>query len=548
MKAEFDAMVRDNQMTKVLLGMDDYTFVKTEKDIYADCRGTQEKVLLEMLKANADTEYGRKYNFAGIKSVEEYQAKVPVTDWEDYIEYSQRMQRGEENVTFPGKATFFYRTSGTTSSYKLIPESVRERVSRGMISRGRITEMILHLGPEVQERVFAFFNKSALDMTEGGIPYGTASGRSSENTSPDMVKKLTYPPQLVNEFEGDELKYMMLRFSLCYDNVSAILGNNALMLRTLIDFGKAHAEDLINDIRRGVSKYPVSEKLKAAVGDLMDPDPDRADELEKLYKEDKFIPKYYWKKLRAAAFWLGGSVGVYVKNIKNLLPDTTQYYDVGYGASEGKINIPILPGTPAGVLATMCNFYEFIPEEGGAPITADKLEQGKNYDLIITNNAGLYRYDLKDLIHVDSFTGNTPNIYFLSKLADVANLAQEKIPGVMLIEAITDIMREEKIEFKMAQVFPDPETQSYIVCLEPSDESAINAENYEALKEKLDSGLRSRLIQYDTYRGKLLNKTGLAVMKTGWADEMIKKYTRGNATSAQVKVPVVANKMPVIVS
>ena len=241
-----------------------------------------------------------------------------------------------------------------------------------------------------------------------------------------------------------------------------------------------------------------------------------------------------------ASFWLGGSVGVYVDSVRPLLPEGIRYVDVGYGASETKINIPMKPNTPAGALAVFSSFFEFIPEEGGAPLLAHELEDGKNYELILTTNAGLYRYRLKDLVRVDGFTGTTPNIYFLTKLADVANIAQEKIPGSMLIEAIRDTAAEAGNPCRMAQVYPNSDAASYVICMEAEK----MPEDMAAFEKTMDEGLRSRLTQYDTYRGKLLNPCRIVLMKKEWADDQMKKYAKGNATAAQVKVPVVIDAMP----
>ena len=42
----------------------------------------QKKILFEYLQRNKDTEYGKKYNFAAIKTVEDYQRSVPMSDCE----------------------------------------------------------------------------------------------------------------------------------------------------------------------------------------------------------------------------------------------------------------------------------------------------------------------------------------------------------------------------------------------------------------------------------------------------------------------------------
>ncbi len=523
-----------------MIGLNDLDFVRAKRMLYADCENTQKLLLTELLYANKDTEFGRAHHFDEIRSIEDYRKNVPLSDWEDYAPYVERLGKGEEDILFPGKTTFFYRTSGTTASYKFIPESEREALSRQALGRARATELFLMFGQKVKNRVFAFFNRSSFDASEGGIQRGTASGRSSELTSPELVRCLTYPPQVVNEFEGEALMYMMLRTSIRYRDVTAITGNNALMVKNLVEYGQAHAGELIADIRSGTCKYEMSDSLRALLADVLAADPARADELERLADEGHFTPRYYWPELMGAAFWLGGSVGVYVDSVRPLLPEGIRYVDVGYGASEAKINIPMKPNTPAGALAVFCEFFEFIPEGGGEPLLAHQLEDGKNYELILTTNAGLYRYRLKDLVHVDGFTGTTPNIYFVTKLADVANLAQEKIPGSMLIEAIWDAAAKAGNPCRMAQVYPDPDSASYVICMEAEK----IPEDMAAFEKTMDEGLRSRLIQYDTYRGKLLNPCRVALMREGWADAQMKKYAKGNATTAQVKVPVVIGRMP----
>ncbi len=528
------------QLAKILLGLDDYGFLKAVEALMADCKGTQQLLLHEMIAANKDTEFGKAHNFADIKSIDDFRKNVPLTDWEDYASYAERLQKGESDLIFPGKASFFYRTSGTTASYKFIPESERETFARKAISRARNTEIFVMTSPKAATRVFAFFNKSSLDKTEAGIPCGTASGRSSELVSPELQKRLTYVPQVVNEFEGDKLLYMMLRCSIIYSDVTALLGNNAKMLKNISDFAIAHADEIIEDIRNGGCRYDMSDELKEMLKEQLTANPERADELQKLSSEGKFIPKYYWPQLMAAGFWLGGSVGVYVDEVRPILPDNTTYIDVGYGASETKINIPTKPNTPAGALSTFTCFFEFIPEEGGEPLLAHELQNGKNYELVLTTNAGLYRYRLKDLVHVDGFTGNTPNIYFLTKLTDVANLAQEKIPGSMLAKAVQEIAEEEGYGYQIAQVYPDPKQMSYVICLETTKE----VEDAEKFAEALDEGLRKKLVQYDTYRGKLLTVCGLKLMKEGFGGYLMKKYAKGNATVAQVKVPVVIGELP----
>jgi len=81
----------------------------------------QQNILKEILKKNKDTNYGKLYNFAKIKTIEEYQNLVPVITYEDIIPFIQKIKDGEQNILTKDKVIFLATTSGTTSSVKLIP-------------------------------------------------------------------------------------------------------------------------------------------------------------------------------------------------------------------------------------------------------------------------------------------------------------------------------------------------------------------------------------------------------------------------------------------
>ena len=81
-----------------------------------------EKLLFHILEKNKDTEYGKKYGFAQIHSIEDYQKKVPVSVYDDYAGYILRMsENGEENLITSGKVVHYNKSSGTVGNPKRIP-------------------------------------------------------------------------------------------------------------------------------------------------------------------------------------------------------------------------------------------------------------------------------------------------------------------------------------------------------------------------------------------------------------------------------------------
>ena len=70
-----------------------------------------EHLLMKLLEENKDTEYGKKYGFADIHSIAEYQEKIPLTHYDDYAPYIERMIHGGEENLLSASPTMHYALS-----------------------------------------------------------------------------------------------------------------------------------------------------------------------------------------------------------------------------------------------------------------------------------------------------------------------------------------------------------------------------------------------------------------------------------------------------
>ena len=92
----------------------------------ANASSVQQKVLREILKLQKNTEYGKKYNFAAIKSVADFQKKHPLTTYEDYRSLIEKIANtGDFNRLVAEPIILFQETAGTTGKTKLIPRTKR---------------------------------------------------------------------------------------------------------------------------------------------------------------------------------------------------------------------------------------------------------------------------------------------------------------------------------------------------------------------------------------------------------------------------------------
>jgi len=99
-----------------------------------DVRCAQERLLHRMLRENASTAYGRRFGFAGIRSVREYQRRVPIVRYDDLHAYIERVAAGEGDVLTTEAVRLLEPTSGSTAAEKWIPytDTLRRQFQRAL--------------------------------------------------------------------------------------------------------------------------------------------------------------------------------------------------------------------------------------------------------------------------------------------------------------------------------------------------------------------------------------------------------------------------------
>ena len=63
---------------------------------------TQQDVLFKLIESAMQTEWGKKYDYSSVHSVSEYQSRLPVRSYEEYLPFIERIQKGEKNLIWPG--------------------------------------------------------------------------------------------------------------------------------------------------------------------------------------------------------------------------------------------------------------------------------------------------------------------------------------------------------------------------------------------------------------------------------------------------------------
>ena len=500
-----------------------------------DCEGAQRAVLDEILADAAETEIGRRLGLGNMRSAEEFCRQVPLGGWAEVAPYAERLRKGERDLLFKGAPPYFVCTSGTTGGVKIVPESPRGKAMKALTGRLRLEAIARHAPGMAAGKLLPLVNHAVEGYTEAGIPYGSASGLTLATASDAIKQRVAFPMAILDIDYTDAMDYILMRFAVAED-VRAVFGNNAGRIAQLVETAEKEADALLADIEKGTLRglEALPENVRAALRKALRPAPERARALREAWRaHGRFLPAAYWPNLEVVACWLSGSVGRYVETLKPLLASTVRYFDVGYGATEGKFNIPLEPGNPAGPLAIHAAFYEFRPLNGGRTLMAHEVKAGQSYELVVTTFSGLFRYPMGDIVKVTGFTGTTPDILFEQKAGDTLNLCGEKVAASTLMPLVKEAVGEGLVHW---HVIPDETQRRYHFRIETADEGA----DAKAIAERLETLLQERTQIYPIFRTqKLLNPLTVTLMPRGWQEKLYAERTRKGQSRAQVKLPLV---------
>jgi len=463
----------------------------------------QEKVLLEKIRRNAESDYGREHGFSKIRSYKDFVRQVPLQDYEDFRPYIDRVKKGDLKALFGPreKVLMFALTSGTTAVPKHIPvtEPFYNEYRRGWNIWG-VKAMIDHQ-PALLRSIVQVSSPMDDEITEGGIPAGAITGLLAAMQK-KIIRRFYCTPLCVAYIKDHEARYYtIMRLSLPRDVSWIVTASPATVLR-LARTGDEQREALIRDIHDGGLRrdIDVPEPIRRELAPRFEPNPERADQLEKLvHRHGRLLPKDYWR-MDYLANWTGGTMGLYLQDYPEFFGDVP-VRDPGLLSSEGRMCIPIADNTAAGVLEVTSQFFEFIPAEeyeSKSPtlLRSFEVQEGKEYFLVITTSSGLYRYDMGDRVRVVGWYGRAPIIEFLCRGSHISSLAGEKLTERQVVGAVDAVNSSGQWRinnFVMAPRWSQP--PYYVLHVERSA-----GRHAGALATAVDSELRSANIEYDSKR------------------------------------------------
>lgn len=328
----------------------------------------QRETLLNLLRRAKDTTWGKMHKFSEIRSLEQFRKNLPLQTYDDVKPWVDRLRDGENDLLWPGEVKWFAKSSGTTSDKsKFIP-----------VTKEALEDCHLR-GPK---DVFAIYIKN---YPETKVLWG---------------KTLTLGgSHKINNFSNNSY----------YGDLSAILIENVPFWTDLIRIPPAEIA-LIEEFEEKIEQI-IDTSLEQNVTSLAGVPSWYLVLLKRiLEKTGKSNILEVWPNLEV--FTHGGvNFEPYREQYKKLIPSENMHYMETYNASEGFFAIQDDPALQEMLLMLDYGvFYEFIPmSEFGAEnprvLTLEQVELNENYALVISTNAGLWRYIIGDTVQ---FTSRNP--------------------------------------------------------------------------------------------------------------------------------------------
>lgn len=427
----------------------------------------QEFELRKLINKALGTRFGREHRFGQIRSVADFQARVPLRSYEELWEAYWRPNFPIlRDVTWPGLIPYFAETSGTsTGRTKYIPVSPAMNASN---RHAALDILVHHVRARPTSRILGgktFILGGSTDLARPlpGVLSGDLSGIAAREV-PFWARSRIFPP-LDLAMERD------------WEKKVAILAEASL------------AEDI-----RAISGTPTW--LLFFFDRLMDRHPQRPRRIQSFYPNLELI--------------VHGGVGLapYRSRFQELLRESTATLREVYPASEGFV--AIADGKSGSGLRLVVDnglFYEFVPkgEIGSSNATRHWIQDaeiGRDYALVVSSNAGLWAYVVGDTVRL--IERDPPHIVISGRLSYFLSAFGEHLTGEeveLAVSAAAQSIALNVVDFTVAALMrargDDVDAHLYVIEFVPRPPSERQRSTFVAA---LDAALIAANADYAAHR------------------------------------------------
>lgn len=471
-------------------------FIKYPHDV-------QNEWFKKLLNSAKNTEWGKKYDYKSITNADQFRERVPLNDYDSLKAYIHRQRLGEQNILWSSDIRWFAKSSGTTSDKsKFIP--VSEEALEECHFKGGKDMLSIYCSNNPETHIFdgrglAMGGSHHISEVNNELYYdGDLSAIIMQNL-PAWAEFIRVPNLSIALMDEWESKIEMMARSTIQHDVTNMLGVPSWTLL------------LCNRILEITGKKSLME---------------------------------VWPNLEVY-FHGGVSFLPYHEQFRNLIPSDNMHYMETYNASEGFFGIQYQNNKDDLLLMLDYGiFYEFIPvdqsdKESPKTLLLDEVDTQTNYALVISTNAGLWRYLIGDTIRFTSLhpysiqiTGRTKsflNTFGEEVIVDNANkalgIACEKTHAIINEYTAAPVFFKEK----------NNAAHEWLI------EFETEPENIDFFTETFDNALKSINSDYEAkrYHNMILRPPVIYSLPKGTFYKWLKKHGK---LGGQHKVPRLSNQ------
>jgi hypothetical protein len=461
------------------------------------------------LVKDAASVFGREHGFGGISNYAEFTRRVPLRSWDEFAPWVERVRDGETNVLGMERVTHLAPTSGSSGARKLIPFTAglqagfSAAVGAWMMDLARTRPGLLG-GP-------SYWSVSPLvedDHKDGKVRVGFADDAEYlGGVRAWLVRRaLAVPAELRHERDMEVFWRRTLTCLLARRDLRMISVWHPSFLELLLAAAERHWEGVcgeMNDATRGAELKVLGPKAWAR----------------------------WWPGLRVISCWGDQAAEAGCRELRRKFPGVLVQAK-GLLATEAAVTIPWRGDYP---LAVTSHFFEFIDGAGGVR-RAHELEQGENYEVVVTNGGGLWCYRLGDIVECTGRVAVTPTLRFLGRAGNVSDLCGEKLSEAFVAEVLNRLWaREGQPGFLVLAATTTPTGQAgYTLYSELGDGSMRTEELEGMLKENPHYAWARRLGQ--------LAEAKVRRVPAGVSRHYLNAKERDGSRLGDVKVPALIRR------
>ncbi|KAK4260579.1 hypothetical protein QN277_003675 [Acacia crassicarpa] len=547
------------------------------EDVTRDAASVQKRVLAEILSQNADTEYLKRFNLSEATDRETFKSKVPVVTYDNLQVDVLRIANGDRSPIFSSHpVSEFHTSSGTSGGERKLMPTIDEEMDRRHLLFSLLMPLIKQDVPDLDDwKALRFLFLKSGTKTPGGIAArpGSTSYYTSEQFKKRPFESYTSPNEVIECTDSFQSLYAQMLCGLIMrhqvQRVGAIFASG--FLRAL-KFLQNNYHQLGYDISTGTLTSQITDVSirKCIENNILKPDPELGEFILKECSKENWerIITRIWPNAKYLDVIVTGAMAQYIP--------TLDYYSGGlpivctmYASSEcffGPNLKPFCnPSEVSYLILPNMGYFEFLPLDdsslsASSPDLVDlaDVEVGKEYELVVTTYAGLYRYRIGDVLRVTGFHNSAPEFQFVGRRNVLLSIDLDKTDETSLQKAVDNaslLLKELNTSVVEYTSYADIKSLPghYVIYWEllakdhpPSSTSVGPTDEVLnrcclAMEESLDAMYRQGRVEY-----KSIGPLEIRVVKNGTFEELMDYAISRGASISQYKATRCVNSTPML--